>query len=190
VDSSSYKPNGNPSACTPYGGAGGATDYTQAYPSNLNQLAYASNNVVVQTQIDGVASPFPHQSATNEPAGLCPTNAPSKPDWAPAPPAAIPTIFTIGLPAKVSVALSPNVDPIPVTGQPLFPLTQQTYTLMASAASGTNGCSGGNCSCKQNFTVTSTGGWTSSGSNCCAMGTGNSTAQIGVGGPPYACTGP
>jgi hypothetical protein len=35
VDSSSYKPT-TASACTPYGGAGGATDYTQAYPSNLD----------------------------------------------------------------------------------------------------------------------------------------------------------
>ena len=189
VDSGSYKPNGNPSACTPYGGAGGATDYTQAYPPKLNQLAYASNGVVVQSQLQGVATPFPHQAETNAPKGFCPTNAPASPDWAPAPPSAIPFIFSIGLPAKVSVTLSPTVTPIPVTGQPLYPLTLQTYTLMASAPTGTNGCSGANCSCKQNFTVTNTG-WTSSGKNCCALGTGNSSTQIGVGGAPYACTGP
>lgn len=189
VATGSYAPNGNPSACTPYGGAGGATDYTQAYPSNLNQLAYASNNTVVATQLDGAGTPFPHQSATNAPSGFCPTNAPKTPDWPPAPPSAVPAIFSIGLPAKVEVTLSPNVNPIPVTGQPLYPLTQQTYTLMATAPAGTNGCAGTNCSCKQNFTVTSTG-WTSSGKNCCAMGTGNTTTQIGVGGAPYACVGP
>jgi hypothetical protein len=172
VDSSSYTPNGNPSACTPYGGAGGAADYTQSYPANLNQLAYASNGTVVTTQLEGAATPFPHQAATNEPAGFCPTNAPNTPDWPPAPPSAIATIFTIGLPAGVSVTLSPNVNPIPVTGQPLYPLSQQTYTLSATATAGSNGCSGANCSCKQNFTVTATG-WTSSGSNCCAMGTGS-----------------
>jgi hypothetical protein len=125
-----------PSACTPYGGAGGATDYTQIYPSNLNQLAYASNKTVAQTQIDGVGTLFPHQSATNAPSGLCPANAPVTPDWPPAPPSAVPTIFTIGLPAMVSVTLSPSVTPILVTGQPLFPLTQQAYTLRASAPPG------------------------------------------------------
>jgi hypothetical protein len=189
VDSSSYTPNGNPSACTPYGGAGGATDYTQPYAVNLNQLAYSSGGALVTTQLDGAATPFPHQAATNEPPGFCPVNAPATPDWPPAPPSSVSTIFTIGLPAGVSVTLSPNVDPIPVTGQPLYPLTQQAYTLMATAVSGTNGCSGANCSCKQNFTVTNTG-WTSSGNNCCAMGSGNATPQIGVGGAPYACTGP
>ena len=91
--------HGQPSACTPYGGAGGATDYTQAYPSNLNQLAYASNGVVVQTQLEN-AGTFPHQAPTNEPADLCPTKKPAKPDWSPAPPAAVPAIFTIGIPAN------------------------------------------------------------------------------------------
>ena len=184
----SYAPNGNPSACTPYGGAGGATDYTQAYPSNLNQLAYASDNTVVETQLDGAATPFPHQSATNAPSEFCPTNAPITPDWPPAPASAVPAIFSIGLPAGVSVTLSPNVEPI-LTTPPLYPLSRQTYTLMAQAASGTSKCVGTNCSCKQNLTVTSTG-WTSSGKNCCAMGTGGSTTQLGVGGPPYACVGP
>ena len=181
--SSSYTPNGKPSACTPYGGAGGATDYTQAYPANLNQLAYVSNGTVVQTQVENPTT-FPHQAPTNAPADLCPVKKPAKPAWPPAPPAAVAAIFTIGLPANVSVTLTPNVNPILVTGSSLYPLTQQTYTLAATASS----CAS-NCSCKQNFTVTSTG-WSSSGSNCCALGTGGSTTSIGVAGAPYACTGP
>jgi hypothetical protein len=140
---------------------------------------------VVQTTLDGAATPFPHQAPSNAPAGLCPTNAPATPDWPPAPPSAVPTIFSFGLPANTTVSLTPNVSPILLTATTLYPLIQQTYTLMATAG----GKCTSNCSCKQNFTVTSKG-WTSSGSNCCAMGTGGSTSQIGIGGAPYACAGP
>ena len=123
VDSTSYTPTGKPSACTPYGGIGGTTDYTQAYPANLNQLAY-TNGTLAQTQIDGVGTPFQHQSLTNAPTGLCPTNAPLKPDWPPAPPSSIPIIFSIGLPPAVTVSLSPGVNSIQVVNAPPFPLTQ------------------------------------------------------------------
>ena len=181
VDSGSYSP-GTASACTPYGGS---TDYTQPYPATLPQLAYASNNTVVQTQVSGgVGSKFPHQVATNEPSGLCPVAKPNTPDWPPAPSSAIPAIFTIGLPPHVSVTLSPSVNTIDVAGNTLYPLSQQTYTLSATASSCTKGCT-----CQQNFTVTSSG-WTSSGSNCCQLGTGGSNTALGVAGPPYSCTGP
>jgi hypothetical protein len=190
---SNYKP-GEPSDCTPYGGA---TDYTQAYPTNLNQLAYASDGSLVETALDG-ATPlptpeFPHQAATNEPTGFCPVNAPGTPDWPPAPPSAIPDDFTIGLPASVSVTVSPDVSDsvpvVPIDAEPsLYPLTQQTYTLSATASSCTPP-TGQYCSCQQNFTVTSTG-WTSSGSNCCQLGGGGSTTTIGVAGAPYLCQGP
>lgn len=198
ASSSKYEP-GSPSDCTPYGGAGGATDYTQSYPANLNKLAYASDNSLVETELEG-ASPlpeaqFPHQAATNEPSGFCPVNAPGTPDWPPAQPSAIPTEYTIALPSNVSVTVTPDVpDSSPVTpidaATTLYPLTQQTYTLAATApvTSCTPTQADPYCSCQQNFTVTSTG-WTSTG-KCCQLAMGDSPTIIEVAAPPYSCSGP
>jgi hypothetical protein len=177
-----YSP-GQPSACTPYGAAA-STDYTRPYPTGLPQLAYKSNGTVVQTQVVGATTGFPHRAPTNAPSNLCPTNAPSSPDWPPAPPSSIPSVFTIGLPANTTVSLSPNVTPITGSGATLYPLQQTTYTLTATAKS----CSG-QCTCAQKFTVTGNG-WTSSGSNCCQLGTGGSDNSIGVAAGPYLCAGP
>ena len=195
---SSYTSNDNPSDCTPYGGANGETDYTQNYPADLNQLAYQSDDTVVTSALEPTMitenTKYPHQASTNEPSGLCPVNAPMTPDWPPAPSSAIPLLFTVGLPPSgVSATISINsapVTPIPTT-PPLCPLNQQTYTLTATANSGCPRNLGNNqyCQCQQDFTVTSTG-WSSTGSNCCQLGTGGNNTTIGVAEAPYSCTGP
>ena len=202
VDSASYKPNGMPSACTPYGGA---TDYTQPYPPRLDQLAYASDSTVVQTQIEGASTPYPHQIATNEPSNLCPTNAPSTPDWPPAPGSAIPQVFTVGIPATTNPTPPPDTLPlatvsisnpapispinIPGNGAPLYSLAQGNYTFTATATPAAK-CTPGDghfCSCQQNFTVTSTG-WTSSG-HCCNLG--GSPTNLNPSAPDaWSCAGP
>jgi len=180
VDPSHYTPSG-PSDCIPYGPSA-FTDYTQPYPSNLNQLAYSDGQVVLP-QLEATNPAFPHQVASNEPTKFCPTNPPATPDWPPAPPSAIPTNFTIALPAGVSVTLTPNVTPIPVQGNPLYPLSPGAYMVTASASP----CTSGICQCNQNVTVTSTG-WSTSGNTCCGLG--GSGTTIGVAAQPWKCTGP
>jgi hypothetical protein len=175
-----YNPT-TPSACTPYGDS---PDYTQPYPAGLNQLAYADGSVIT-TELQQSVPGFPHQALTNAPADLCPTNEPATPDWPPAPAAAVPAVFTVAAPAGVNVTI-PGASQI--EGTLFYLLTPgQTYTLSADQPSG---CSSG-CSCQQTFAIDSNGmGFTSSGNNCCALGTGGMTTTIGVGGTPYACTGP
>jgi hypothetical protein len=194
VEAHGYAPNGNPSACTPYGGT---TDYTEDYPDNLNQLAYASDNTLVTSQLDGVSplpdAPFPHQAASNAPADLCPANEPAPPDWPP-PTNSIPNqYFVINPPAGGSITITPAVAPLPIPSG-LYALTAGTYTVSAKAPGSCAAVQGFPfCSCQQNFTVTSSG-WTSSGSNCCQLGSsggqngGISTIAPGAG--PYSCTGP
>lgn len=175
----SYSQNG-PSACTPYGGS---PDYTQPYPSNLNQLAYA-DGTVISTARQG-SDEFPHQALTNAPAGFCSPNAPAAPDWPPAPPSAVPAAFTVAGPPGVRIEIA-DIGPLPGTTFSLL-LPDQTYTLSATKSSG---CSLG-CSCMQTFTVKADGkGFTSSGSNCCQMGMDSTGNTLAVGGPPYSCTGP
>ena len=177
VDSSSYSPSG-PSACTPYGGT---PDYTQAYPSNLNQLAY-SNGTIVTTTLQG-SNAFPHRALTNAPAGLCPTNAPPSPYWPPPAASDVPSVFTVGLPAGVTASIPGGV---PIAATNLWTLLPgSTYTLSATKASGCTGT----CSCQQTFTVNTSGtGFTSSGNNCCQMGLSGSNNNIGVAAPPYSCS--
>jgi hypothetical protein len=178
-----YKP-GKPSDCTPYAGA---PDYTQPYPADLNQLAYASDDTVVTTVLDDKGS-FPHQAATNAPANLCPVNAPAIPDWPP--PATVPNeFFQISAPAGVKVTLSPTVSPIPSV-VPLYPLVDgMTYTVTADATGCVTTAVDPTCVCEQKFTI-SGGGWTSaSNPNCCQLGT-SGTTTIAVADGPYACAGP
>ncbi len=188
-----YQP-GTASDCTPYGGAGGATDYTEAYPDGLNVLAYASDDTSVTTALEGAtplpAAPFPHRAATNAPTNLCPVNAPDTPDWPP--PSSVPSqFFQINSPPGVTVTLSPSVAPIPSL-TPLYPLTEgTTYTLSADDP----GCATTNgspyCSCEQTFVVTSDG-WAnpvSPNSNCCQLG-GIGSTTIAPAAGPYACVGP
>jgi hypothetical protein len=175
---SAYKPTAA-SDCTPYGGS---PDYTQPYPSDLNQLAY-SDGTVITTSLKG-STAFPHQALTNEPATLCPTHAPSTPDWSPPPASAVPAIFTVGLPAGVTASISGAAV---IDGTGLYPLLPgSTHTLSATGPG-----SGASNACKQSFTVNTTGqGFTSSGGNCCQMGTGSSNNQLGIAAPPYGCAGP
>ena len=174
-----YTPTGA-SACTPYGGS---PDYTQPYPSGLNQLAYADGSVIT-TVLQGSSS-FPHQELTNAPAGLCPTNEPMTPDWPPPPANAVPAVFSVGLPAGVDAAI-PGGTAIENTN--LWRLIPGTsYTLTASKTAGCTGI----CTCEQTFTVAASGtGFTSTGSNCCQMGSGSTSNIIGIAAPPYTCSGP
>jgi hypothetical protein len=181
-----YSP-GTSSDCTPYGGA---TDYTQPYPTGLNQLAYASDSSLVTTTLEGLpGAAFPHQAANNAPANLCPVNAPANPDWPPVPPSSVPSqFFKISSPPRVTVTFSPSVPPIP-SPSPLYPLVEgTTYTLTAIASGCSTTTPDPTCTCKQDFTITSNG-WTSAGPNCCQLGTSGKTT-IPVGNGPYACVGP
>jgi hypothetical protein len=190
-----YTPNGKPSACTPYGGA---TDYTQNYPNTLNRLAYASDNTLVTTQLDGASSlpdaPFPHQAATNAPPDLCPTNEPATPDWPP-PSASIPNqYFVIHPPTGGTITVSPTVAPLPIPSGLYLLAAGTSYTVSATASSSCTAVQGfPYCSCQQSFDVTSSG-WTSSGSNCCQLGSSGSESggisTIAPGAGPYSCTGP
>jgi hypothetical protein len=183
---SRYKP-GTPSDCTPYGGAGGATDYTQAYPSDLLKLAYASDHTVAQPELRGADTNFPHQEASNPPGNLCPTNAPNTPDWPG--PSIIPADFTVSWPSGLSVTVASNpgttVTPIFETStNGVYQLAPGNYTLTALS-----GCADPDCRCEQDFTATSSGWTSASNPNCCQLGTGGSTT-IGVANAPYGCMGP
>ncbi|TAK62092.1 MAG: hypothetical protein EPO18_11770 [Methylobacter sp.] len=170
---SSYAP-GSPSACTPYGGSGGAVDYKQPYPSDLNQLAY-SNKTPIQTALHGANGGFPHNELTKAPKDFCPTNAPTQPDWPPAPKNGE-EVFTLALPANVTATIQ-GVAVIPGTS---FVLLTPGTTYLLSA---TNSNSGSSCS--QNFTVNQDGtGFTSTGANWCQLGaSGNTTISPAAG--PY-----
>ena len=172
----SYTPT-SASACTPYSSA---PNYSQSYPTNLNQLAY-SGGTVVQTKLVGTKNNFPHQTLNNPPKMLCPTNAPAKPDWSAA--SSVKSIFSLGLPAGVTASIQ-GASMIP--GTSFTSLTPgKTYTLTANASSCTK-----NCSCSQSFTVNQNGnGYTSTGKNCCQMGASGNTT-LSVAGAPYRCSGP
>jgi hypothetical protein len=173
---------GAPSDCTPYGGS---TDYTQSYPANLPQLAYGNGTVVQSSTQGGVNSLYPHNAPTNAPSGFCPVNAPATPAW----PAAtgISGIFTMGLPANVNASIKQGSNSVsPIAGTSLIPLVAgQSYTLSATQS----GCAS-QCSCTQNFTVNQSGnGYTSSGNNCCQMGSSGGNT-LGIAAAPYVCVGP
>jgi len=192
VKGKDYSP-GTPSDCTPYSG-GDTTDYTQDYPSNLNQLAYASNDIVVQPALVGADTHYPHQEASNPPVDICPINAPNTPDWPPASPSAIPTDYTISFPSGVSIALANSGGDIaPIlqqVGNELYALSPGLYTLTASLGGCTTNSKDSSCTCEQDFTVTSSGWSSASNPNCCQLGTGGSMTTIGVADGPYACAGP
>lgn len=170
VADSSYTP-GSPSACTPYGGS---TDYTQPYPSDLNQLAY-SNNTPIQTALHGANGGFPHNELTNPPTtGFCPIT--TSPGWPPAPKTGK-TVFTLALPTNVTATIK-GVTLIP--GTSLVLLTPgQTYLLSATSTN-----SSPSTSCSQNFTVNQDGtGYTSTGANWCQLGASGGTTISPAAGP-------
>ena len=189
IDANAPYTPGTASDCTPYGGS---TDYTEAYPDNMNQLAYQADGTVVTTTLDGASplpdAPFSHQTATNEPGGLCPVNAPNSPDW-PTPTSVPSEFFQINSPAGVTFSLDPSTTPIP-SQTPLYPFVDGTYTLTVSdPGCATTPHNSPYCTCSQSFTV-SGGAWTNaSPNNCCQLGSGGSTS-IGIAGGPYTCQGP
>lgn len=168
VADSSYTP-GSPSACAPYGGS---TDYTQPYPSDLNQLAY-SNNTPIQTALHGANGGFPHNEPTNAPTGFCPSNAPTQPDW-PTAPKNGEAVFTLALPENVTATIK-GVTVIPGTSFVLL-TPGTTYTLFATNSKLASSCS-------QSFTVNQDGkGFTSTGGNWCQLGaSGNTTISPAAG---------
>jgi hypothetical protein len=159
-----------PSLCTPYGGT---LNYTQNYPSGMNQLAYA-NGTVIGTKVVALNPAFPHNVLTNEPPDLCPVNAPAIPDWPPAPQSAVPSAFTFGLPRGVTAS---------ITGQTAVPNTTiwllvpgHTYTL--TATSGAN-------SCQENITINATTPGFTANDNNCGTGLSGNTNSIPIGAPPW-----
>lgn len=191
-----YDPAGKPSVCKPYGGS---PDYTQSYPPDLNQLAY-DDGTPIQVQQTG-SNEFPHQELVDPPSGLCPENVPPTPNWPAAPAASIPAVFTLGLPPNVSATITgTGVQPITSTTLTLLqPSTSYTLSAAATSGCGTPSAVGAGtptptpqiCACQQAFTVNANGqGFTSSGNNCCQMGTSSTSNTLGVAGPPYTCAGP
>lgn len=207
VNTASYTA-GAPSDCTPYGSSGGtttttstATNYTQPYPAGLPRLAY-TNGTAITTKLVGTAS-YPNMTLTNAPAGFCPVNAPSQPDW-PASPGAQ-TLITLSPPttgtntATLSVM---GVQPLAGVTPPMVPLTPgMTYTFTATGSGSCNASGTQSCACQQVLSVNAAGTTaTSLQANCCNMantGYGLTTGSFAltnktlpVGGPPYACAGP
>ncbi len=184
-----------PSACTPYGGAGGAVDYTQPYPADLNRLAYASG-AAITTSLRGADTPFPHQALADAPADLCPTRVPATPDWAAAPATAVPVLFTLGAPAGVTTAIEGDAGAAAtaIAGTPRWLLEAgKTYVVSATKA----GCTAG-CACKQRIRVHDDGNGFDSvaasgsgaGATCCQLPERSDDNQTGVADTPYSCAGP
>ncbi len=182
---SSYTPTGA-SACMPYGGVSPVgpvlPDYTQPYPSGLNQLAY-SGGTVIATVLQAANPSFPHQVLTNAPANLCPTYAPSSPDWSPAPSSAVPAVAQLSV-GTGGTAIIPGATGINGASLYLF-LPNLSYTVQGSEP-------GGSSTCSQSFTFNYAGitnSPTNNGGNCCPLTynppspSGVPTIQVGA--PPW-----
>jgi len=190
VTDASYQPASGASACTPYGGI---ASYEQPYPPGMNRLAYAVGGTVgpvVETKLENKTTAYPHRAPDNEPQKFCPTNAPKKPGWKPAPAGTTTAAFTLGLPASLTDPTEPVTATVAgaemLPGTPLVLMSPgASYTLTASQPS----CDPTTdvCSCSQKLTVNAAGdGYTSTGSACCGIAGSGGTA-IGVGTPSNWC---